>query len=284
VTNTQAIMGSPVYMSPEQLVSAKQVDARADIWSLGVLMFEALAGRPPFEAESMPQIVTRILHSAAPRLIDARPDLPPEAGMVVGRCLEKDPAQRFGDVAELARALAPYSPEGARSTERIARVLGRVPKAGSQPPPPPVPALKPSGDAWGATQPHVPPAARSKAGPWIVGIILTVCGVVGVGALFALRARHVESFASPASIVVPVPSASVAEAAQVKLAPPESSPSFGPAPVSAPPPDPPAPAPRVHAGPPRPRPAPTPVAASAPVPAPAPTPTEPPDPLHMGIK
>ncbi|MGH7297675.1 MAG: serine/threonine-protein kinase, partial [Polyangiaceae bacterium] len=124
VTSTQAIMGSPVYMSPEQLVSSRQADPRADIWSLGIVLYEALVGSPPFEAESMPQIVTRILHAPAPHLAVARPDLPPQLDAVVARCLEKDPAARFADVAQLAVALAPFALDGPRSVERISRVLG----------------------------------------------------------------------------------------------------------------------------------------------------------------
>src|SRR5579859_2519543 len=99
ITSTQAVMGSPVYMSPEQLVAAKNGDARSDVWSLGVVLYEGLAGVPPFDAESMPQVVTRILHTTAPRLAEARPDLPPAVDAIVARCLEREPGARFGDVA-----------------------------------------------------------------------------------------------------------------------------------------------------------------------------------------
>jgi serine/threonine-protein kinase len=295
VTSTQAIMGSPVYMSPEQLVSAKQVDARADLWSLGVVLYEALAGRLPFEADSMPQIVTRILHAPAPPLAASRPDLPPPACDAVARCLEKDPLRRFSSVADLARALAPFVPDGARSTERIARLLQRGASVPSSPRPLAGPAWapKPTEAAWGTTNAHAP-VRRSRVGPWIVGLTLGACFVVGAGALAVQRARHVESVASPASMVVPGASASDVGSTAVTLAPPSSAAAVGAAAIASGPPEATLALPRQHPGSARSRGATNaasqlaagaPSGATSAVPAPAPPPaSEPPDPLHMGIK
>jgi serine/threonine-protein kinase len=284
ITSTQAIMGSPVYMSPEQLVSAKHVDARSDIWSLGVVLYEALAGTPPFNAESMPQIVTRILHTPAPPLSDARPDLPPSVGAIVERCLAKDPAARFGDVAELASALAPFVEDGARSVERIARVLGRndalPPQAALH-----APSMRPGADAWGGTQAHLP---RRSVGPWIVAAVVGACAVLGVAAVVVRSTRRREPASPPvAAIVVPSVSLATQDLPPVKLEPPADPPgasasgaaSTGPAVVAAHPkptathPGRPAPAALATTG--------TPTAAPTPAPATAPEPT---DPLHMGIK
>jgi tRNA A-37 threonylcarbamoyl transferase component Bud32 len=282
ITSTQAVMGSPVYMSPEQLVSTKSVDARSDIWSLGIVLYEALAGTPPFGGESMPQIVTRILHAPAPRLAQARPDLPPAVDAIVACCLDKEPSARFPDVAELARALAPFVEDGARSVERIGRVLGTTQAAM----PVLVPSVRPGADAWGATHAQLP---RRNAGPWIVAAVLAACGMVGIGAFVArgVVRRVVERPTSGASIVAPVPSATTTD---VKLSPPPDPPAASALaaagsdatgatvrtrPVATHGKQPPAsPVPSVAA-------APTP----APTPEPAPTPApEPSDPLHMGIK
>jgi eukaryotic-like serine/threonine-protein kinase len=279
ITSTQAIMGSPVYMSPEQLMSAKHVDARSDIWSLGVVLFEALAGTPPFNAESMPQIVTRILHTPAPPLGDARPDLPPAVAAVVERCLAKDPAGRFGDVAELAWALSPFVDDGARSVERIARVLGR-PEA--PPPPGPVvaPSVRPGAEAWGGTQAHLP---KRSAAPWVVAAVLGACAVLGVAAVVVRSARRREPPRTVATVVVPSPPLATVDPPAVTLAPPSDltpPPSASSAATAAPT------ATVLHAKPPplhgRSAPAAT-VAAVPPAPTPAPAP-EPTDPLHMGIK
>ncbi|HTN86605.1 MAG TPA: serine/threonine-protein kinase, partial [Sorangium sp.] len=132
ITAPDAVMGSPLYMSPEQLESAKRVDARADIWSLGVVLHELLTGRPPFEADSFMAMGAKIAAGAPARLRDGCPEAPEGLAAVVLRCLEKDPARRFRSVAELAQALGPYAPEGSRlSIDRIVRVAGVEAGAGA---------------------------------------------------------------------------------------------------------------------------------------------------------
>ncbi|WP_437960696.1 serine/threonine-protein kinase [Sorangium sp. So ce119] len=123
ITAPDVVMGSPLYMSPEQLESTKRADARADIWSLGVVLQELLTGRPPFEAESFMAMGAKIAAGAPARLRDRCPEAPEGLAAVVLRCLEKDPARRFQSIAELAQALGPYAPEGSRlSVDRITRV------------------------------------------------------------------------------------------------------------------------------------------------------------------
>jgi eukaryotic-like serine/threonine-protein kinase len=125
MTKTSTIMGSPLYMSPEQMSSSRNVDMRTDIWALGVILYESLTGRVPFEAETMPQLCGMILQDPPRPLHELRPDLPPALQHVVLRCLEKNREHRFNNVAELAYALAPFGlPAAHRSAERISRVLG----------------------------------------------------------------------------------------------------------------------------------------------------------------
>ncbi|MEZ4223415.1 MAG: serine/threonine-protein kinase [Polyangiaceae bacterium] len=124
LTTSQAVMGSPFYMSPEQMASAKDVDARTDIWALGAILFELLTKRPPFEAEALPELVLKIVQHETPWLRALRPDIPEGLEAAVRRCLEKDRARRFPNVAELAHALAPFAPKRARSSvERVSRVI-----------------------------------------------------------------------------------------------------------------------------------------------------------------
>jgi serine/threonine-protein kinase len=126
-TRTGDIMGSPAYMAPEQMMSAKNVDARADIWAIGVILYQVLTGKMPWESESLPALCMMVMNEAAPSPADVRAGLPPALAAVVLRCLEKTREARFGSVAELAAALVPFGGEEAhKSARRVTRVLGKA--------------------------------------------------------------------------------------------------------------------------------------------------------------
>jgi eukaryotic-like serine/threonine-protein kinase len=121
LTRTTAVMGSPLYMSPEQMKSARDVDHRSDIWSMGVVLHELLTGKVAFEGESITQLCAAVLQEPPPPLRLVRPDAPEELERVVLRCLEKGPAQRYQSMGELAIALTPFGPDRIRvSAERSA--------------------------------------------------------------------------------------------------------------------------------------------------------------------
>ena len=123
LTSTGEILGSPIYMSPEQLRNTRSVDRRTDIWSLGSVLYELLTKHHPFEAESMPTLCAMIA-ADEPKTIGAfRSDVADELEGVVMRCLEKQPQGRFGSVADFARALVPFAaPDGLTVVGRIARI------------------------------------------------------------------------------------------------------------------------------------------------------------------
>ncbi len=109
LTNPGKSVGSPWYMSPEQMLTPSSVDEHADVWSLGILLFELLTSRLPFEGESIPQVCANVLAAPAPPLSQYRPGLGPELDAIVLRCLEKEPARRYASVRELAQALLPFA-------------------------------------------------------------------------------------------------------------------------------------------------------------------------------
>lgn len=123
LTGTQTVIGTPTYMAPEQMKTARGTDPRSDIWSMGVVMYQLLAGRPPFESETYAALVLKVSNEAPAPLHVAMP-----AGLkdIVLRCLEKDPKNRIQSVGELARMLAPYASDplsAQQSAERAMRIL-----------------------------------------------------------------------------------------------------------------------------------------------------------------
>ncbi|BCA57015.1 putative serine/threonine protein kinase [Nitrospira sp. KM1] len=103
-TQTDMVLGTPTYMSPEQ-IGGKKVDGRSDIFSLGIVFFELLTGRPPFMADNLPALLFAIAHHHPPALQSIRKDLPPMCQEIVTRALQKDLPQRYRRAAELSQDL-----------------------------------------------------------------------------------------------------------------------------------------------------------------------------------
>jgi serine/threonine protein kinase len=207
LTRTSTIIGSPLYMPPEQLRSAKAADARSDIWALGAVLFELLTGRVPFTAESFSELCLKVAQDPAPAPSTLTPGVPPQLDAAVLRCLEKDVARRFQNVGEMAEALAPFAPESGRE---FARRVTSVLAGGSWPPAQRALSASASGaakaqtgTAWGNTSSE---ATKRRRRTWMIGAVGLAVGVAGM--VFVVR-----PWSSGAQGVAPSTSAQSASAA-----------------------------------------------------------------------
>jgi serine/threonine-protein kinase len=124
LTGEHSAVGSPSYMAPEQ-VRGEPVDARTDIWALGTILYELLTERTAFSGASTPEIFGAVLHTSPPPLRTLCPAAPAELEAAVCRCLERVPGERYRDVAELARAIAPFGSGTYEAyVSRIEQMLG----------------------------------------------------------------------------------------------------------------------------------------------------------------
>ena len=216
MTHTGSILGTPYYLSPEQAHGRKDVDRRADIYAVGVVLFRILAGQFPFEADSFPMLIVKICTEPPPSPRSLRPDLPEALEQVILRCLDKAPERRFATAAELARALEPFAtiaalPERARMTDPMARTAAQtgpitaLPSALAAASTPPTRAYEPSEaprssavalpveaprrDAPSSVPTETPygtastmPLPPKSAPPWIaIGLAAVSVAVIGVG-------------------------------------------------------------------------------------------------------
>ncbi|MBS2014939.1 MAG: serine/threonine protein kinase [Deltaproteobacteria bacterium] len=244
LTQTQAMIGSPHYMSPEQLKSARNVDARTDIWSLGGVLFKLLTNEPAFEGDSTPELCVSILVGPLRSMRAIRPDIPEDLEALVGKCLSKDPKDRFATVSDLARALSRFGPAHTRSSvERIARVTTnpRLRFGGDSDPPPNAPASVPrlektaplapasgadavdvklemttlTSSASSVPNERLPSQSSAtatasperKRSPLVLGAVAAALVVVAIGVAFALGRGKAEPPSATPAVTPPPPSA-----------------------------------------------------------------------------
>jgi serine/threonine-protein kinase len=195
-TNTGELVGSPAYMSPEQARGAKAIDPRCDLWALGVLLFEMIAGRRPFVTHNAFTAIAEILTAPIPRLADLVPGLEPSLAWAVDRCLTRDLAQRMGSAEELLAALAPIAGDATRSLAGtrqpalmppVVRAPARLVATERMIGPPQSPASPAALAAKRAAETRVP--ERRRTSPVLLGVLAALGAIaLAAAAFFAGRA------------------------------------------------------------------------------------------------
>ena len=221
LTQTRSMLGSPLYMSPEQMRSSRDVDARADVWALGVVLYELLTQRWPFEAESMPELCLKVVSEKPTPITTYRPDVPQAMVEIVDRCLKKDPNQRYAHAAELATALESLAPPASRIIAERARLAVAISGSRAVSSPsisiashPGTDVLARTAATWDSGSVPSPVAVESKK-PSRTGLWLGVgAGVVALGIGALLLRGHGQAAPSAAAttaadLAPPVPSPTV---------------------------------------------------------------------------
>jgi serine/threonine-protein kinase len=216
VTTTRSGLGTAVYMSPEQVRAAKHVDARSDVWALGVVLYEMLTGCQPFAGATSTAVLAAIVADAPEPLRRLREAIPAELERVVMKALEKDRDRRFRDAAAFAAAIAPFASRSpGDAAPRTVRDATPTLKSGPLeeaiargPAPGPSPAGPATAPGW--TKPDAVRSARPRA-LWITALLALgmVLALLVLGELFP-RSRA-PSAGSPAQVLAaqlpPAPSA-----------------------------------------------------------------------------
>jgi len=251
-TRTGAVMGSPFYMSPEQIVGAKEIGPRSDLWAVGVVAFEALTGVRPFDAETMGALAIQIHGGPLPKPSVKEPSLSPAVDEWFERACSRDPAGRFGSAKELAESLgralavAPTLPPSSSTGPRQAPLSSNEMLAKTTEAPPPSFGLREvEASTHGlASSTSVSPAAKPKTGTYVAAGVAAVVLGLAVFAFGRSSGTGPAGGAPPPGTVPPAastPSASSAvapkapESATVGLVPLPSTPTSPTAPASAPP-------------------------------------------------
>jgi serine/threonine-protein kinase len=241
LTRTSTMLGTPGYMSPEQLRSSRGVDTRTDIWSIGIVLYEVLEGRRPFTGETFSELCLQIGVDEAPPLVRA----PPALAAVVMRCLAKSPDHRYQSAAELAAALAPFAGDPAAAQQELERIARTLRATGMPTPSPgtltlpratasahtPVP-VETTGSTSAVTHPSRPSHVTDVRGRsrWVIAIVAVSLIAAGIAAVLVLdpfkstasetigaREPEREPTRQPGSGSAPTPATPIAEPPQAEL-------------------------------------------------------------------
>lgn len=208
LTQTTQVLGSPSYMSPEQLRASRDVDGRTDIWALGTILYELLTGTVPFPANTLTQLTAMVI-AEPPRPIESlRPDIPPPLRAIILRCLEKKAEHRYQSVADFAAALSPFASIAsiALATQRMQSGLSASSSSRLAAVPNDRPSFRVSGSntdvAWDRTQLASGESRRRFVIPIAIAVAV-LSAIIGAVVVVKLRPHDTTSTTQPSIFMAP---------------------------------------------------------------------------------
>jgi serine/threonine-protein kinase len=224
LTESRTILGTPLYMSPEQMTRMKDADARSDVWSIGVVLYELVTGVSPFKGESPTEVIVRVLQEEPPPPSQVRAGLPAALDALVMRCLQKRPDRRFQSAQELAEALYMMCGGHASSLSRAPswvspKAVSRGSRPGAEPPISPIQgaistSMPAAGSAWDRTFTWVRFRLTAATVSMIAALILTTAGLA-IAYVWFVRGQAPGAEAAPQPRDSP-PAASVTSGADAR--------------------------------------------------------------------